>query len=61
MSEDKAEAIGNTDLANKIDEHLIERSANDVLARAKSSTVRPWTADFLLPSIRFREPSAKVT
>ena len=60
MSTAKAETVCNTDVAGKIDKHIIERNANDVPAPAVPSTVRPWTADFLLPSIRFREPSAKV-
>jgi hypothetical protein len=58
MRNDKAETVCNTDVAGKIDKQIIERNANGVPAPAVTSTVRPWTADFLLPSIRFREPSA---
>lgn len=35
---------------------VIERNANDIPAPADIPTVRPWTADFLLPSISHREP-----
>ena len=58
MNNDKAETVCNTDVARTIDKHIIEQNADDVPAPAVTSTVRPWTADFLLPSIRFREPRA---
>jgi hypothetical protein len=58
MRTDRAETVCNTDVAATIDKQIIERDANGVPAPAATSTVRPWTADFLLPSIRFREPSA---
>jgi hypothetical protein len=58
MRNNKAETVCNTDVAGTIDKQIIERNANGVPAPAVTSTVRPWTADFLLPSIRFREPSA---
>jgi hypothetical protein len=58
MKNDKAETVCNTDVTGMLDKHTSERNANDVLAPAVTSTVRPWTADFLLPSIRFREPDA---
>jgi hypothetical protein len=55
MSNDKAEMGRNTGAA-ATDEQVIERDANGVPVPA--GTVRPWTSDFLLPSIRFREPAA---
>jgi hypothetical protein len=58
MRNDKAETVCNTDVAAATDKQIIERNANGGPAPAVTSTVRPWTADFLLPSIRFREPSA---
>jgi hypothetical protein len=56
MSNDKAETGCNADVAVKSDKQVIERNANDVPAPAATPTVRPWTSDFLLPSISFREP-----
>jgi len=35
---------------------MVEKRVDDVPAFCGDSTVRPWTADFLLPSISFREP-----
>ena len=61
MTTDKAETSYNTDVAATTDEQTIERDGNGVPAPAGTSTVRPWTSDFLLPSIRFREPSAPKT
>jgi len=58
MSKDKAETVANTDIAKKTDKQTSEQNANDARGPASTSTVRPWTADFLLPSIRFREPGA---
>ena len=58
MRNDKAETGRNTGVAATLDEQTIERKANGVPEPAAPATVRPWTADFLLPSIRFREPSA---
>ena len=58
MTNDKAETRCNTDAAATTDKQIIEGDANGVPAAAATSTVRPWTADFLLPSIRFREPIA---
>lgn len=52
MSNDKIETDRNTDVA--ADRPIIKRSANSVPALAATPTVRPWTADFLLPSISFR-------
>ena len=56
MRNDKAETGCDTDVAVATDKRTIERSANGVPAPARTPTARPWTADFLLPSIRFREP-----
>jgi hypothetical protein len=56
MRNDKAETGCNTDVAATTDKQMIERNANGVPAPAATPTVRPWTSDFLLPSISFREP-----
>jgi len=53
MSNDRAETGRNTGAAATTDKQAIERDANGVPV-----PVRPWTSDFLLPSIRFREPTA---
>ena len=58
MSNDKAKTVCNTDVASATDKQTIERNATGVPAPAVTPGMRPWTADFLLPSIRFREPSA---
>jgi hypothetical protein len=58
MRNDKAETVRNTDVAAASDKQTIERNANGVPTPAVTPSGRPWTADFLLPSIRFREPSA---
>lgn len=58
MTNDKAETGYNTGAAATTDKQTIERDANGVPVPVGTSTVRPWTSDFLLPSIRFREPSA---
>lgn len=58
MKDDKAETAGNIDGVPTKDSRTLERPGVGVLAPAETSTVRPWTADFLLPSIRFREPAA---
>ena len=55
MSNDRAESDCETDVAVTTDK-MIKRDANDVSAPAATPTVRPWTEDFLLPSISFREP-----
>jgi hypothetical protein len=57
MSNDKAEPIRNTDVATTNDKQTIEPSVSSVPTPPDAVIVRPWTADFLLPSIRFREPS----
>ena len=53
MSNDNAETGCDTDVTDK---QMVEKKANDVPAPATTPTVRPWTSDFLLPSISFREP-----
>jgi hypothetical protein len=58
MRNDKAETVCGTDVAAATDKQTIERNANGVPAPAVTPSMRPWTADFLLPSIRFREPGA---
>jgi hypothetical protein len=57
MSNDNAETRSKTDVAAATDQRMIENHAQDVPAPAATRTARPWTADFLLPSIRFREPN----
>ena len=56
MSNDNAETGSKTDVAATTDQQMIEKRAQDVPAPAATPTARPWTADFLLPSISFREP-----
>jgi hypothetical protein len=46
----------NTDVAATADNQNIEREAKEGPVPSSAPTVRPWTADFLLPSISFREP-----
>jgi hypothetical protein len=58
MTDDKAETASNTNGAATKENQTIERGEVGIPAPAGTSTVRPWTADFLLPSIRFREPSS---
>jgi hypothetical protein len=53
MSNDKIETDRNTDVAARPDRQMIERNRNGIQAPAATPTVRPWTADFLLPSISF--------
>jgi len=53
MSNDKIETGRNTDVAATPDKQMIERNRNGVPVPAATLTVRPWTADFLLPSISF--------
>jgi hypothetical protein len=56
MDKDKIEMGGDTHVAEKIDGQLIEPKANQVVAPPAGAAERPWTEDFLLPSISFREP-----
>lgn len=56
MSNDKTETGRNTDVAATTGEQRVERNAKGELAPAIAPRVRPWTDDFLLPSISFREP-----
>ena len=53
MTNDQAETGRITGAAATTDNQVIEPDANGVPV-----PVRPWTSDFLLPSIRFREPAA---
>jgi hypothetical protein len=46
----------NTDVAAPADKQNIEREAKEGPVPSSAPTVRPWTEDFLLPSISFREP-----
>ena len=57
MRNNKGETVCNTEVAATNEKPTIERGGDGVPAAAETSTVRPWTADFLLPSIRFHEPS----
>ena len=58
MSNEKVETVYNTEAVAINDQQTIERDPNGVRMPVAISTIRPWTADFLLPSIRYREPSA---
>ena len=58
MSNDKVETAYNTEVVSINDQQTIERDPNGFPMPVATSTIRPWTADFLLPSIRYREPSA---
>jgi len=58
MSNDKVETAYNTEVVSINDQQTIERDPNGVPMPVATSTIRPWTADFLLPSIRYRQPSA---
>lgn len=58
MKSHRVETVYNTDVATTTDKQIVEGNANAAPAPEATSTVRPWTADFLLPSIRFREPNA---
>jgi hypothetical protein len=56
MSKDKAKTSGNTEVAATTSEQIINRIAKDLPAAAAPAAVRPWTAEFDLPSVRFPEP-----
>jgi hypothetical protein len=51
MSNDKIEPDRKTDVAAMPDRQMVERNGNGAPAPAATPTVRPWTEDFLLPSI----------
>jgi hypothetical protein len=53
MSNDKIETDHKTDVAAMPDRQMTERNGNGVPAPVAPPTVRPWTADFVLPSIDF--------
>lgn len=55
MSKHEPETVAKSDAEATTVEQSIERNANEIPAPA-APTVRPWTEDFLLPSISFREP-----
>jgi hypothetical protein len=57
MSDNKAETVCNTDVAAGTGKQTIEPNANGAPKPAGTPSTRPWTADFVLPSIRFREPN----
>jgi hypothetical protein len=50
MSNDKVET---TDVTAMLDRQVIERNKNGMQAPGPTPPGRPWTADFLLPSISF--------
>jgi len=56
MRNDKAETSSNTDVAATIGNQMIERDAKGAPVPAATPKAPPWTAKFLLPSIRFRAP-----
>jgi len=56
MSSDNTETGRNSDVAATAEKRMIEKQVDGVPAPTATPTVRPWTADFLLPSISFREP-----
>jgi hypothetical protein len=56
MSNDQPDTGSNTAVAATADEQNIERKEKEGPVPGSAPAVRPWTADFLLPSISFREP-----
>jgi hypothetical protein len=57
MSTDNAEMARNADVvAADAEKRMIQKYVSEVPAPEAAPTARPWTSDFLLPSIRFREP-----
>jgi hypothetical protein len=56
MSTDNAEAGRKTDVAAKAEKRMLEKHVNEIPAPEATPALRPWTSDFVLPSIRFREP-----
>lgn len=55
MSNDKARTSGDTKVTATTSEQIIERNAKGLPAPAALPALRPWTAEFDLPSIRFSE------
>ncbi|HEY6924033.1 MAG TPA: hypothetical protein VI653_11220 [Steroidobacteraceae bacterium] len=58
MSNAKVDTAQNTEVVAINAQQTIEQDPNGVQMPVATSSIRPWTADFLLPSIRYREPSA---
>jgi len=56
MSDDKADTSSTTAVAASTDKPMAEPKTNGMTPSAAPPTLHPWTADFLLPSISFREP-----
>ena len=56
MPNSKTETVCNTDVAATNEKQTIERGVDGVPAPVGTPAIRPWTADFLLPSIRHRKP-----
>jgi hypothetical protein len=56
MSNDSAEAGRNADVAPTTEQQMIEPNVSDIPTTTTEipTVVRPWTADFLLPSVSFR-------
>jgi hypothetical protein len=59
MTNDKAEKHHNTDVEAISDKQMTEADTKGAPRPPGTSPVRPWTADFLLPSIRFRQPGGR--
>lgn len=55
MSNDESKTSGNSDVPATINKQIIERNAKGVPAPAAAPALRPWTAEFDLPSVRFPE------
>jgi hypothetical protein len=56
MINDKAKTSGNTEVTATTSTQKIERNAKGLPAPAAPPAVRPWTAEFDLPSVRFPDP-----
>jgi len=56
MRDDKADTSGTSAVAASTEKQLVEPKTNGITPPAATPTSRPWTADFLLPSISYREP-----
>jgi hypothetical protein len=57
MSNPKTQPSGNSEVAAPANKQIIERNAKGVPTPAAAPALRPWTAAFDLPSIRF--PNSK--